>query len=219
MKPYQTGKFVLTVYTKTDAEVSPHDDHDDDDDDDHLILPTPPRPRPTPKPEVPAEKSSLYDMFKPYADQNGELNAWQLRKLLNEHIAEGSTDKFDWSACRSMIAAVDADRMGRMTFKEFSALWSKFEDFKKIFNRSNVSKTGTLTYEELIRAVKAADIELDENLVWLRYSLLQGDASISLVDFLTLMLRLDNMAKKFKDNSADGIITMDWTEFSTNFMF
>jgi len=214
MKAYAPGKFVLSVYTKTEASIEEHHEHeDDDDDDDHLILPTPP------KPVVPAEMSSVYDMFKTYADQNGELNAWQLRKLLNETIAKGSSDVFDWSACRTMIAAVDTDRMGRMTFKEFSTLWSKFEDFKKIFNRSNVSKTGTLTYEELIRAVKAADIELDENLVWLRYSLLQGDASISLVDFLTLMLRLDNMAKKFKDNSADGIITMDWTEFSTNFMF
>jgi len=158
-------------------------------------------------------------MFKTYADQNGELNAWQLRKLLNENIATGSSDKFDWSACRSMIAAVDADRMGRMTFKEFSSLWSKFEDFKKIFNRSNVSKTGTLTLKELERAVQAADIELDENLVWVQYSLLQGDSSISLVDFLSLMLRIDNMANTFKEKSSDGIITMDWSEWSTSFMY
>jgi len=212
MKAYESGKFVLSVYTKTDAEIEPHHEGEDDDEDDHLILPTPP------KPVVPAEKATVYEMFKSYADQNGELSAWQLRKLLNETIAKGSSDKFDWSACRSMIATVDADRMGKMTFKEFSSLWSKFEDFKKIFNRSNVSKTGTLTLDELLKAVKAADIDLDEHLVWVQFSLMQGDSSVSLVDFLSLMLRIDNMTNKFKDNSTDGVITLDWNEWSHLFL-
>ncbi|XP_071766528.1 calpain-1 catalytic subunit-like [Centroberyx gerrardi] len=129
----------------------------------------------TPKPTgEDNDNGSTYAMFKRYANQNGELGDRQLQRLLNDNFPHGSRDGFDLDTCRSMIAMMD-----------------------KIFDRSDVSQTGTLSYNELQNAIKTAGIDLDNGMVTLltfRYS--GYYSSISLESFLTLMLRLDNISSE-----------------------
>merc|ERR1739838_898423 len=149
---------------------------------------------------LPMEQEVVMGVFDNYADlENGEmmLNGKRLMMLLNEQVVAGLTEKFDWSACKSMLAMVDVERMGKLTFTQFFILWSKFAVFMKIYYESNVSKTGAITYEELVNALKIAGIELDENIVKMQFTILKADPYISLVDFIMFMLRMDSMSVTF----------------------
>jgi len=114
--------------------------------------------------------------------------------LLNEQVVIGLTEKFDWSACKTLMAMVDTERVGKLTLAQFSALWSKFAVFMKIYFQTNVFKSGTLTFEEVQHALKVAGIVLDEKVLRMQYEMLQTDSYISLVDFFMFMLRMDSMA-------------------------
>merc|ERR1739838_704736 len=92
-----------------------------------------------------------------------------------------------------MLTMLDA-RGGKVTFTQFLTLWTKFASFRKIFYQLNVSKSGILTFEELLNALKIAGIELDESVVRIQYAALQNLSYVSLVDFLMFMLRVDSMA-------------------------
>merc|ERR1719273_310620 len=169
---------------------------------------------------LPTEKEVVYDIFKKYADlEAGEMmiSGKRMMMLLNEQVVAGLTETFDWSACKSMLAMVDVERTGRLTFTQFMVLWSKFAVFMKFYYESNVSKSGTLTYEELQSALQVAGIVLDENIVKMQYTMLLADPYISLVDFIMFMLRMDSMAVTFQvtetvTTDGTGMVTMSWSE-------
>merc|ERR1739838_747496 len=145
---------------------------------------------------LPTETEWVFDLFKKYADLNGELtlDANKLMLLLNEHVVNGLNVKFDWTVCKSMMAMVDTGRVGKLTFSQFMVLWTKFAGFMKIFYQLVLSKSDTLTFEDLQNALKVVGVNLNENILRLQYTLLQERSTITLVDFLVFMLRLDSMS-------------------------
>merc|ERR1739838_946575 len=143
---------------------------------------------------LPTEKEWVYDMFKKYADLNGEMTLDAKKLMLNEHVVNGLNVKFDWTVCKSMMAMVDTGRVGKLTFSQFMVLWTKFAGFMKIFYQLVLSKSDTLTFEDLQNALKVVGVNLNENILRLQYTLLQERSTIALVDFLVFMLRLDSMS-------------------------
>ncbi|KAM3601275.1 uncharacterized protein V6R79_010153 [Siganus canaliculatus] len=222
MKPYQTGEFVLTVYTKADAKISPHDhdedehehehehheeetkptdnDHDDDHDHDHD--------------KEDNTKDSSYTLFRRYADQKGELDARQLQKLLNDNFPHGTSYGFGLDTSRSMIALMDTDQRMGMSFSEFSNLWKKIDEYKKLFQRSDKNRNGSLSYYELKEAIEAAGMDANDGMVRLMMFRYSGYSNTNMESFITLMLRLNKMSDLFKNRSSNGVIHMSWEEFS-----
>merc|ERR1712168_1162389 len=124
-------------------------------------------------------------MFEKYADREGDelmMSSKQMMMLLNERVVIGLTEKFDWSGCKSMLAMMDTERVGKLTFTQFTVMWSKFAVFMKIYFQSNVFKSGTLSFEEVQNALKVAGIKVNEKVLKMQYSMLQADSYISLVD-------------------------------------
>ncbi|KAM3869257.1 calpain-8-like [Diretmus argenteus] len=185
LKPNKTADFLLTVYTKADNDMVAHDGYDDTDE-----QPAPPKPTDKGKDTFPHSF-----LFKSHSDQNEELSATQLQKLLNHNFPHGSTDGFDVDTCRSMIAIMDAKttRGGKMTIAEFSHLWSKFDRFKELFNKADASNTGCLSHAELQTAFASAGMDVDNSMVTLMTKRYSSHSSISLETFLILMLRLDKI--------------------------
>uniref|UniRef100_UPI0037E9123B calpain-1 catalytic subunit-like n=1 Tax=Semicossyphus pulcher TaxID=241346 RepID=UPI0037E9123B len=194
MKPYQSAEFVLTVYSKSEAKITPHDGHCDDDDDHHetadnkenLILPEIPNEK---KDEEPKDKTRF--LFNRYADQRGQLSAFQLQKLLNDNFPHGTRWGFDLATCRSMIATVD-----------------------KNFHRADLNKNGSLSDYEVSMAIRAAGMDpdsLEVKLFIFRYS---GNSNTTLESFVALMMRLEKTTNIFKDKSSDGVIHLTWDEWS-----
>ncbi|KAG7224601.1 hypothetical protein INR49_011354 [Caranx melampygus] len=218
MKPYMSGEFVLSVYTKSDVKISPHDGHDEDDDHDHdheddhkeeesRVLPSIPTDEDT-------EKDPTRALFNRYADQNGELSAYQLQRLLKNNFPHGSRYGFGLDTCRSMIASVDTDRNLKMTFTEFSVLWKKINEFKQIFQRADLNKNGSLSDYEVTRAIQSAGMDVNDSLVRVLMFRYTGYSSTSMEEFITLMLRLEKSSVTFKDRSSDGVIHLTWEEWS-----
>ncbi|XP_040907894.1 calpain-2 catalytic subunit-like [Toxotes jaculatrix] len=221
MKPNMAAEFVLSVYTKAEAKISPHDGHDDDDhdhdhdhdhDDDHkeegkLVLP-----------EIPTKPDENTDptraLFNRYADQNGELSARQLQRLLNDNFPHGTRTGFGLDSCRSMIAMVDTDQRMTMTFSEFSVLWTKINQYKKIFQQADLNRNGSLSDYELQRAIESAGMNVNDGMVRLMMFRYSGFSSTSLESFIVLMLRLEKTTTVFKDKSSNGVIRLTWDEWS-----
>ncbi|XP_067464406.1 calpain-1 catalytic subunit-like [Thunnus thynnus] len=224
MKPYQTADFVLTVFSKAESKITPHhggdDDDDDDDDHDHDHdhdgdLPEPP----SDDDDDDTTRDPTRTLFKRYADQRGQLTARQLKKLLNDNFPHGTSYGFGTDTCRSMIAMMDTDRNMRMGFAEFSKLWTKMDEFKKLFHRSDLNSSGALSDYEVQKAIEAKGLDMNDLTVRLMIYRYSGYSYTTLEDFITLMLRMENRSDLFKSTSSDGMIHMTWEEWSSSTLY
>merc|ERR1712150_185627 len=158
-------------------------------------------------------------LFNRYADQNGELSARQLQKLLNDQFAHGTYYGFSVDTCSSMIAMVDLDKRMTMTYTEFAILWKKMNEFKDLFHRSDLSGNGSLSEYELQKAIQAAGIDTNDSMVSMMTFRYTGFSSTSLEQFITLVLRLEYTKDTFNGKSTNGTITLTWDEWSTYSMY
>ncbi|XP_067223518.1 calpain-1 catalytic subunit-like [Chanodichthys erythropterus] len=190
-KPNEASSFLLTVYSKTEAVI--------EDSSGYGITRTK---------VIPRDNDDSFQLFLQYADKYGEVDAEQLQRLLNENLYEGHSQKtkgFSLDLCKSMVALMDLSVTGRLSEFECLRLWKRAVFLKDIFYGVDVSRTGSLSLNELRNVLKVAGFILSDsmlNLMALRY----GDSSgeITLENFVVLVLRMDCMAKTFKRLSAGG---------------
>ncbi|XP_054482567.1 calpain-9-like [Anoplopoma fimbria] len=222
MRPNMSADFVLTVYTKAEAKISPHDEDDDDDHDheeeENLILPEPSTDNDKDNEET-TDRNPIRAMFNRYADQYGELKAIQLQYLLNDNFPHGTRYGIGLDTCRSMIAMVDTNQRMTMTFSEFSTLWEKINKYKKQFHRADLNGAGSLSEYELKKAIEAAGIDTDDLMVRLMMARYSGFSNTSMESFITLMIRMEKTSDLFKNNSSDGVIRLSWHEWSNFTMY
>ncbi|XP_037322626.2 calpain-2 catalytic subunit-like isoform X2 [Pungitius pungitius] len=216
IKPNMTGDFVLTVYTKTDAQISSHEDDGDHKEEENLILPMPPKDKDKDKDkdkEETTNKNTIQALFSRYADQFGRLVSRQLQKLLNDNFPHGT---FGLDTCMSMMAMVDTNKTMMMTFTEFSTLWEKITKYEKRFHLADVNENGSLSERELQKAMEDEEMDTNDFMVKLMMARYSGTSNTSLENFITLMLRLEKTSNVFKNKSSNGVIHLSWTEW-TNF--
>ncbi|KAM8736136.1 calpain-1 catalytic subunit-like [Acanthopagrus schlegelii] len=159
-------------------------------------------------------------LFRQYSDKYDEVDAEQLRGLLNDQILKGDLKSggFCLDACRSMVALMDSSVTGKLNGEEFVRLWKKVVKYKEIFFLTDVSRTGTLSLSELRNAFVAAGTRVNDeilNLLVLRYSASSGH--MTLENFISLVLRLDCMQKIFKqlsDGKFMNLRELEWIRIS-----
>ncbi|XP_055718361.1 calpain-9-like [Salvelinus fontinalis] len=89
--------------------------------------------------------------------------------------------------------------------------------YKDIFFRSDVDRSGMLSSSQLRNAIMASGIRLSDsllNLIALRYGGSSGN--ISLESFISLVLRMDRMAKIFRELNNGGAISLRDNEVMTS---
>ncbi|XP_053703551.1 calpain-9-like [Synchiropus splendidus] len=214
MKPYMSGDFVLTIFSKTDAQVTPqeggHDhDHDHDHEEEEETRPVTPTVQPKPEEEV----SPARAIFNRYRDQDDLLSALQLMKLLNDQLSAGSRSGFSYDNARSLIAMYDTKRIRMMAFSDFETLWKKVTEYKDLFKSLDKNYNGFLSDEEILMALGSVGWEVQQSLLRLLVSRYSG-SSTTLESFIMIMLRMNKGSNVFTERSEDGSITMTWTDFS-----
>ncbi|XP_063340760.1 calpain-11-like [Pelmatolapia mariae] len=117
------------------------------------------------------------------------------------------------------LYADQLDQRMTMTFAEFSILWKKVQEYKNLFHRCDVNRNGSLSNPELQKAIEAAGMDVNDASVGLMMFRYSGFSSTSLEEFITLMLRLDKMSDIFKGKSSDGVIHLNWDEWSVISMY
>ncbi|XP_023614396.1 calpain-13 [Myotis lucifugus] len=170
------------------------------------------------------ENGSQQSIFYKYAQQGLGIDATQLQRLLNQEFLKGPpADTFSLDECRSIVALMDLKVNGQLDEEEFSRLWSRLVSCQSVFQNTQ-RNTGIFLSSDLRRAIKDTDFLAEVSvgselldLVALRYSDSAGRVSFpSLVCFL---VRLEAMAKTFRNLSKDGRLYLTEVEWMNLVMY
>ncbi|XP_054845174.1 calpain-13-like [Eublepharis macularius] len=157
------------------------------------------------------QDNSYEKVFRRYANQSSYLDASQLQRILNDVFLKdlmaslGSEDRFSFDSCRSLLALMDFNANGRLVLQEFQLLWRYLNKYKEIFRREDENKSGFLEVSNLTRVIQMAGLSVDDKLLQLM-TVRYGDSSmrLSFPDFACCMIRLETMAKAFRNLSVGG---------------
>ncbi|XP_053568611.1 calpain-13-like [Bombina bombina] len=166
---------------------------------------------PNPKAVLKRYVDDSYDkIFVRYCDQNSEMYAEQLQRLLNEVVLTDPTfnadrGEFTLDGCRGILMLMDLNANGRLNLKEFGRLWKRLNMCKDIFRTLDVIQSGFIDGQGLRSAVQEAGLMVSDavvNVMLLRY----GDSTdkINFSDFVCCMIRLETVTKVFQNLSKDG---------------
>nr|XP_004451131.1 calpain-13 isoform X1 [Dasypus novemcinctus]XP_012377868.1 calpain-13 isoform X1 [Dasypus novemcinctus] len=165
------------------------------------------------------EHGSQESIFHRYAQQSSDLGAPQLQSLLNQEFLRASPgDTFSLDACRGLVALMDLKVNGRLDLEEFVRLWRRLVDYQRVFQKIQKS-SGFLLSSDLWKAIENTDflagISVSKELLELM-SLRYGDSTgrVSFPSLVCFLMRLETMAKTFRNLSQDGIglylTEMEW---------
>lgn len=162
---------------------------------------------------------SQQSIFYKYAQQGLDIDATQLQSLLNREFLRGPPgDAFSLDECRSIVALMDLKVNGRLDQEEFSRLWSRIVHCQSVFQNSP-KNAGIFLSSDLWKAIKDTDFlagisvtsELLD-LMKLRYS--DNTGRVSFPSLVCFLMRLEAMAKAFRNLSKDGkglyLTEMEW---------
>lgn len=155
----------------------------------------------------------------PQLRQGLDIDATQLQSLLNQEFLKGPPgDAFSLDECRSIVALMDLKVNGRLDQEEFSRLWRRLVRCQRVFQNTQ-NNSGVFLSSDLWKAVKDTDflagISINKellDLMALRYS--DNSGRVSFPSLVCFLMRLEAMAKTFRNLSKDGkglyLTKMEW---------
>uniref|UniRef100_A0A8C3L4J3 Calpain 14 n=1 Tax=Chrysolophus pictus TaxID=9089 RepID=A0A8C3L4J3_CHRPC len=148
------------------------------------------------------------DFFTKHFEQNPEINAVQLQRILNNvswrHFWSFHLN-FSLDACQSILALLDLNATGTLSIQEFRVLWKRLLFYMEVFQKRDTNRSGKLDLVELRAAVQETGISLSNevcNLMAIRYG--DPDLKISFESFMCFMLRVEIMGEAFRNLTQDG---------------
>uniref|UniRef100_A0A669BNJ1 Calpain 9 n=1 Tax=Oreochromis niloticus TaxID=8128 RepID=A0A669BNJ1_ORENI len=108
-------------------------------------------------------------------------------------------DGLSLSTCHSIINLMDVDNTGKIEFQEFKVFWEKMKKWIMLFLSFDTDRSGKMSSYELRGALKAAGMQLNNQLlqlVGLRFA--DENYEIDFDDYLTCIVRLENMFSMYK---------------------
>ncbi|XP_027624111.1 calpain-13 isoform X2 [Tupaia chinensis] len=164
------------------------------------------------------ENGSQQSIFYRYAKKGLDIDATQLQSLLNQEFLTGPPgDTFSLDECRSIVALMDLKVNGRLDHEEFARLWMRLVHCQHVFQ--SIQHSGVLLSSDLQKAIENTDFlsgifissEL-LGLMMLRYS--DNTGRVSFPSLVCFLIRLEAMAKTFRNLSMDGkglyLTEMEW---------
>ncbi|XP_008849180.1 calpain-13 [Nannospalax galili] len=166
-----------------------------------------------------SENDSHQSIFYRYAEQGPDIDATQLQNLLNQELLKGPPgNTFSLDQCQSIVALMDLKVDGRLDQDEFGRLWRRLVHCQHVFQ--NIQRSpGVFLSSDLWKAIKSTDfltgVFISNELLGLM-TLRYGDSSgqISFPSLACFLMRLETMAKAFRNLSKDGeglyLTEMEW---------
>ncbi|XP_054677052.1 calpain-14 [Grus americana] len=154
------------------------------------------------------EGKSWQDFFTKHFEQNPEINAVQLQRILNNiswRNFQSFRLSFSLDACQGILALLDLNASGTLSIQEFRVLWKRLLFYLEVFQKRDTSRSGKLDLVELHAAVQETGISLSNevcNLMAIRYG--DPDLKISFESFVCFMLRVEIMGEAFRNLTQDG---------------
>ncbi|NXU32942.1 CAN14 protein, partial [Thalassarche chlororhynchos] len=148
------------------------------------------------------------DFFTKRFEQNPEINAVQLQRILNNiswRNFQSFRLSFSLDTCQSILALLDLNASGTLSIQEFRVVWKRLLFYLEVFQKRDTSGSGKLDLVELHAAVQETGISLSNevcNLMAIRYG--DPDLKISFESFVCFMLRVEIMGEAFRNLTQDG---------------
>lgn len=144
-----------------------------------------------------------------YMDQGLDIDATQLQSLLNQEFLTGPPgDTFSLDQCQSIMALMDLKVNGRLDQEEFARLRSRLIHCQHIFQNIQ-RRPGVLLSSDLWKVIENTDFLVGIfissellSLMALRYS--DSSGRVSFPTLVCFLIRLETMAKAFRNLSKDG---------------
>uniref|UniRef100_A0A8C3G401 Calpain 9 n=1 Tax=Cyclopterus lumpus TaxID=8103 RepID=A0A8C3G401_CYCLU len=188
-QPHHEADFIIRVFSeKKTAAIEMGSNVDAD-------IPDPPPPS-APEDETDEEKG-LRRLFEQLAGADQAISVRELQQMLNGVLSRRKEIKFDGlslSTCHSIINLMDVDNTGKLEFQEFKVFWEKMKKWIMLFLSFDTDRSGKMSSYELRIALKAAGMQLNNQLlqlIGLRFA--DDNYDIDFDDYLTCIVRLENM--------------------------
>ncbi|MFT7803540.1 calpain-9-like [Arapaima gigas] len=152
--------------------------------------------------------------------KNGQCQPVHLFNLLKEIIGGGalaeSEKELSLEHCKSFVVLMDNKGFGHLDWTQFQSLWEKFRKWTNVFVQFDKNKSCTLDYTEILPALTAAGLQVDDFLLQLigqRYT--DPDMTVSYPGFLHLLLKLNSMIQKFyiHDIMGTGTVSLNYRQW------
>uniref|UniRef100_A0AAY4EU89 Calpain-3 n=1 Tax=Denticeps clupeoides TaxID=299321 RepID=A0AAY4EU89_9TELE len=167
------------------------------------------------------EEKKFRAIFQQIAGDDMEICASELRTVLSNVMAKREntdikTEGFSLESCRSMIALMDTDGSGNLNLQEFKHLWRKIKEWRSIFMRFDVDKSGTMKSFEMRNAVENSGFQLNNelyNIIAMRYA--DAHMELDFDSYILCLVRLEGMFRAFRafDKDGDGVIKLNVLEW------
>uniref|UniRef100_A0A8C1NJH9 Calpain 9 n=1 Tax=Cyprinus carpio TaxID=7962 RepID=A0A8C1NJH9_CYPCA len=172
-------------------------------------------PKPNPPEEESDEEKGLRRLFEQIAGSDKAISARELQHVLNNVLRRRKEVKFDGltlNTCHSIINLMDVDNTGMLEFEEFKVFWDKLKKWIMLFLSYDTDRSGRMSSYELRSALNAAGMQLNNKLLQLlglRFA--DENFDIDFDDYLTCIVRLENMFRVFKalDTQKKGVISLN----------
>jgi len=172
-----------------------------------------------------AKMENSREKFKEFAGRDGEIDAYELKDILNETFAEDfEFDGFSNDMCRSMVAMRDADLSGKLGYHDFQGLLQDLKLCEKAFKSLDEDRNGYFSSFEFRRVLNSVAATVPElkglrisnatfNAIVMRYSDKEGHVRFD--DFVACYMRLKSLFETFKakDPEKNGVAEFFMDEF------
>ncbi|XP_069668699.1 calpain-B-like isoform X3 [Periplaneta americana] len=204
----EEGEFLIRVFTETNHKLMEHDIEVNLIENNHMV------------PHFRAhELQDVKQFFYQIAGEDMEVS-WEKLKEILDFVTKNypKREEFSKEVCRSMIAMMDVDRSGKLSFEEFKVLWAAIEHWKGVFRIYEKNRSGFMNAGDLKQALSSAGYHLNYrilNVLVHRYGNLKGEIAFS--DFIMCAIRLKAMIVAFRkqerENSDIATFSIDqWIE-------
>ncbi|RVE76698.1 hypothetical protein OJAV_G00011230 [Oryzias javanicus] len=210
-QPHQEADFLIRIFSEKKADAVEMGSNVDAD------LPDPPMP--SPPEEETDEERGLRRLFDQLAGDDKAISARELQQMLNGVLSRRKEIQFEGlslSTCHSIINLMDVDNTGMIEFQEFKVFWEKMKKWIMLFLSFDTDRSGKMSSYELRSALKAAGMQLNNQLlqlIGLRFA--DDEYNIDFDDYLTCIVRLENMFRVFQamDKFKRGQVKMNIMQF------
>ncbi|XP_054432609.1 calpain-2 catalytic subunit [Pteronotus mesoamericanus] len=177
--------------------------------------------------EIDVDEDNIDDgfrrLFAQLAGEDAEISAFELQTILRRVLAKRQdikSDGFSIETCKIMVDMLDSDGSGKLGLKEFYVLWTKIQNYQRIYREIDVDRSGTMNSYEMRKALEQAGFKLPcqlHQVIVARFA--DDNLIIDFNNFVRCLVRLETLFRVFKqlDPENTGTITLDlisWLCFS-----